>query len=247
MRRVGEQLVHPLGALAEAVDHAAQRAEEHREVREHVHARRAAQHREDNARAAPDDAHAEVGGPEEHLERAALEEVGQAVGRVEEVQRVARGRRVEHEQVEAALLVELVELGDRRELLRARHGVGELLVDAVGEHLVARALVRGQALDQLVERALGVEHHRPELAPELEAVLGEDLLLDAAGPVVERLEAERVGEPLRGVDRHHRDALAAGGHAHRDRRRGGRLADPAGAAADADALVGEQLVEGRHH
>ena len=41
---------------------------------------------------------------------------------------------------------------------------GQLLVDAVRENRVAGALVGGVLLDQLVEGALGVEHHRPELA-----------------------------------------------------------------------------------
>ena len=71
-------------------------------------------------------------GAQEHADRAALEEVRQPARRVEEVERVARRRRVEHEQVPVALLVELVELGDRRELLRAGDRGRELLVDAVG-------------------------------------------------------------------------------------------------------------------
>ena len=60
------------------------------------------------------------------------------LGRVEEVERVAGRRRVEHEQVVAALLVQLVELLHRHVLLRAGHGVRELLVDAVREDGVAR-------------------------------------------------------------------------------------------------------------
>ena len=66
--------------------------------------------------------------------------------------------------VEAPGAVELVELGHRGELLRAGDRARELLVDAVGEDLVARALVGREALDELVEGALGVEHHRPQLA-----------------------------------------------------------------------------------
>ena len=74
-----------------------------------------------------EDPPAEAGGAQEDLDRAALEEAGEARGRVEEVERVARRRRVEHEQVEVAARVEVVELGDRGELLRAGDGVGELL------------------------------------------------------------------------------------------------------------------------
>ncbi len=75
---------------------------------------------------------------EEQPQRAALEEAGQPVRRVEEVERVARRRRVEHEHVEAPGAVQLVELGDRRELLRAGDRARELLVDPVVEDLVAR-------------------------------------------------------------------------------------------------------------
>ena len=63
--------------------------------------------------------------------------------------------------------------------------------------------------------------------------------------VAELGQAERVGEALRRVDRQHRDLLAAGRHPGRDRRRGRRLADPARAGADADALALEQLGDRR--
>ena len=174
------------------------------------------------------------GGAEEDLDRAALEEAGQPRRRVEEVERVARGRRVEHEQVEVAARVEVVELGDRRELLRAGDGVGELLVDPVREHLVARARVGREVLDQLVERPLGVEHQRPQLAAHLDAVLGEALRVDQPRLVAELLEPERVRQPPGGVDGHHGDLGARGGGAHRERGGGRRLADAARAGADHD-------------
>ena len=133
-----EQRADAPRALGEAVDHPAERAEEHRQVLQQVDAGDALEHREHDAGAA-----AEISrrsrGPQEDPDRAALEEAREPAGRVEEVERVARRRRVEHEQVVVALLVELVELGDRGELLRAGDRARELLVDAVGEHLVARA------------------------------------------------------------------------------------------------------------
>ena len=167
----------------------------------------APEHREDDARPAADDLRGEARRGEEDLQRAALEEAREAVGGVEEVQRVARRRGVEHEHVEAPGAVELVELGDRRELLRARDRARELLVDAVGEDVVARCVVGREALDELVERALGVEHHRPQLAAHLDAVAGEAVGVDEARLVAELVEAERVGQPLGGVDRDDGDAL----------------------------------------
>ena len=77
-------------------------------------------------------------GAVKNCERARVDERGELLGRVDEVERVAGGRRVEHEQVVAALLVQLVELLHRHVLLRAGHRVRELLVDAVREHGVAR-------------------------------------------------------------------------------------------------------------
>ena len=63
--------------------------------------------------------------------------------------------------------------------------------------------------DQLVEGRLGVEHHRPELA----AASRRPARSNSAGSTGARLvaelrQAERVGEPLRRVDREHRDLLA---------------------------------------
>ena len=101
--------------------------------------------REHDARAAAHDPRRDARRHEQHLQRAALEEVRQAVGRVEEVQRVARRRRVEHEHVEAAVVVQVVELRDRGELLRAGDRARQLLVDAVAEHVLARARVGRQA------------------------------------------------------------------------------------------------------
>ena len=135
-----EQRLDALGALLEAVDEAAQRAEEDAEVVEQVDAGQALEDaRRRRSCPRPTTFAARPVGARNTLQRATLEEAGEAVGGVEEVQRVARRRRVEDEDVEAPGAVELVELGHRGELLRARDRAGELLVDAVGEDLVARA------------------------------------------------------------------------------------------------------------
>ena len=239
--RVLEQRADAAGALGEAVDHPAERAEEDRQVVQQVDARQPLEQPEDDAGAAAQQPAADPGRPDEHLDRTALEEGGQPARRVEEVERVARRRGVEHEQVVVALLVELVELGDRGELLRAGDRARELLVDPVGEHLVTRRRVRRQALDQRVEGALGVEHQRPQLAADLDAVLAEALGVDEPRLVAELLEPERVGEPPRRVDRHHRDLEPALGHAHRDRGRRGGLPDAARAGAHHDPAAFEQL------
>ena len=69
-------------------------------------------------------------GGDEHLQRPSFQEAQQPGRCVEEVQRVARRGRVEHDHVEVALVVELIQLGDRAQLLRAGHRRGQLAVDA---------------------------------------------------------------------------------------------------------------------
>ena len=64
--------------------------------------------------------------------------------------------------------VELVQLGDRGQLLRSRDRGRQLAIDAVGLDLLGALGIGRDPLDQLVERPLGVEHHRPQLALDLE-------------------------------------------------------------------------------
>ena len=238
--RVLEQRADSPRALREAVDHAAERAEEHRQVVQEVDAGEALHQPEHDAGAAAEDAAAQARRAQEHLDRAALEEPGEPVGRVEEVERVARRRRVEHQQVVVALLVELVQLRDRSELLRPGDRAGELLVDPVREHVVDRRPVGREPLDQLVERALGVEHQRPQLAADLDAVVAEARGIDEPRLVAELLEPERVREPLGRVDRDHHHLQPALGHAHRQRGGRGGLPDPARPGADDDPAPLEQ-------
>ena len=104
------------------------------------------------------------------------------------------------------------------------------------EHRVARALVGRVPLDQLVEGALGVEHHRPQLARPSRRVHAPLLVAQLAQP-------ERVGEPPRRVDRQHRHLAPARRHAQRDRRRRRGLAHAARARADADLLALEPVLD----
>ena len=105
------------GAGAEVRGHVAQQPKEGGQVREQVHSGHLAQAGQHGRGAATEYPHPQARGPDERLECSALEEGRQPAGGVQEVQRVARRRRVEHEQVEVAALHELVELGHGRELL----------------------------------------------------------------------------------------------------------------------------------
>jgi len=181
-----------------------------------------------------------------HLHRAALDELGQPSRRIEEVERVAARRGVEDKQIESPLGVQLEQLLHRHVFLRPGEGVGELLVDTVGKHPVARLLVGRVPADKLVEGRLGVEHHRPQLALHLDSLRLEQGGVDALRLVAQLLQPKRVGEPLRGVDREHADLQPAGSHPGRDRSRRRRLADPARPRADADLLVLEDVGDRGH-
>ena len=170
-----------------------------------------------------------------------LDEAAQSLGRVQEVERVAGRRRVQHQQVVAALLEELVQLLGRHVLLRARDRVGQLLIDAVVEDPVTRLLVGRVALHEVVEGALGVDHHGPQLPLHLDALVSESRRVHKPLLVAQLGQSERVRQPFRRVDGQHQDLLALGCHAHGDRRRGGRLAHPARAGAHAHLLVGQDV------
>ena len=93
-----------------------------------------------------------------------VEEACEPARRVEEVERVTRRRRVDDDEVEVAGVVQLVELLHRHVLLRARQRAGDVPVEAVVEDAL-RLLLGGRVLrDEVVERRLGVEHQRVQLA-----------------------------------------------------------------------------------
>src|SRR6202011_2165987 len=100
---------------------------------------------------------ADSGGAGQRLQGPALEEGAQPLRCLEEIERVARWRGIEDQEVEVVLLVELVELGHRAALLRTRNRGRELPVDAVGLDLLGSCWVGGDAVDQLVKRSLRVE------------------------------------------------------------------------------------------
>src|SRR6185437_12210577 len=142
-----------------------------------------------------------------------------------------------------ALVAQLVELGHRAELLRARDGRGQLAVDRVRQDLLAFGIVARQPSDDVVEGALAVEHHRPQLTLAVHPLRLEQLALDLCRLARQALQAERRRKARRRIDRDYGHLLAARGQAERDRRRRRRLADAAGAEADAHALALEALVQ----
>src|SRR5437763_10075388 len=142
---------------------------------------------------------------------------------------------------EKALLAQLVELHHRAHLLRARQSGGKLAVNRVREDLLASRTVGCQLSDGVIESALGVQRHRPQLAIDPRSLCRQGGDVDGPGLAGELTQPERLRQPRGGVDRDDSDARAASGDPQRERRRGRRLAHAARAHADADALCAHPL------
>ena len=100
----------------------------------------------------------------QEAEQAVVEEAGEHAGRLEEVERVAARRRVDHDEVEALVVVQQVQRLGRHVLLGAGQGAGDVAVEGVGEDPLGLLGVGGVAPHEAVERRRRVEHHRPQLA-----------------------------------------------------------------------------------
>src|SRR5207253_727035 len=70
-------------------------------------------------------------------DEAAIEELADALWRLEEVERVLRRRRVEDDQVIGAALDEHAELLDRHVLVRAREALREIQIKSIAEDALA--------------------------------------------------------------------------------------------------------------
>ena len=102
------------------------------------------------------------------------------------------------------------------------------------EHRVAGRARRARAARPARRRCAWVEHHRPQLAVHRRRPPGAPRCRARGRP-------SELASRLRRVDREHRHLLPARGHAERDRRGGGGLADAARAGADADLLALEPV------
>ncbi len=157
-------------------------------------------------------------------------------GGVEEIHGPAAGRGVDDDEVEAAVLVELVQLLYRHVLLRAGQRVAEVAVQPALQDGLGLGLVAGVPADRVVEGGFGVEHHRPQLP-------GPRSVHPARG-VGQRIQAEGVGEAPGRIDGNNTGPPALAGAPDRDGCRSGGLTDSSRAAADDDPALldeGEQV------
>ena len=145
-RRLGseQQRTHAARPLPEALAHALEGEQELGDVLEEADPAHPLQDLEHPPRAALEEPEAEAarreGRVDQHVHDPAVEELDQALGSLQEVERVLRGRRVDHDQVVGALRVELVDLLHRRVLDAARQRLRDVLIDRVLED--ARAGLR---------------------------------------------------------------------------------------------------------
>ena len=187
----GEQRRDVGGPAGEAVVHALEPGRQVGEVAQKRHSRDPLDHRE----AEPPRPHP---GAKQEAQRPPLHEPREPAGRLEEVERVSRRRRVEHDHVVVAARVQLVEPLHRHVLVCAGDRRGHLPVDPVLEDPLGRPLRRRLLADEPVERELGVEHRGVQGA------------LDLVDVVAVLRKAQRAGEPAGRVDGEHEHAPAAG-------------------------------------
>ena len=224
-------MLHLAGALLESLVHALESDEELGQIAQEVLSGEAPQRLQDDPGRQGEEPQADARRfeerTEEHAQGVVVEHVDDAVGSVEEVERVGRRRRIEDHHVEAPGPPQLVDLLHRHVLEAPGHHRGERLVEAVLLDLPRLLGRRRLAIDQLVPGELEVEHHRVHLAVRLEPRGAEQLVTDSRLPISERGESKAVGEPPRRIDGEDQRLLALDREAERQRGRGGGLADPA--------------------
>ena len=111
-------------------------------------------------------------GMREPAQQPAAEEVGHALRRLEEVDRVPRRRRVDDDQVVLAGRVDLEEPLHRDVVVALHEARGDVVVQPVLEDPVRGRLVGRVPQHELVPRLLRVEHRGPQLATRLDAGRG---------------------------------------------------------------------------
>jgi hypothetical protein len=233
------------GARTEALRHAFERQQELGQVLDEADARQPLDHLEDAARAALEQAEPEATGRErgvdQHVDEPTVEELEQALRRLEEVEGVLCGRGVDDDQIEAATVYQLVDLLHGGILHAPRQRVRDVLIDRVHKDPLTRLVVLCEAVHQIVEGALHVEHHGPQRPVRRDAKARERRLGDGLGLVAERLHTQRVREPTRRVDGEDQRPPAATRRFERERCGDRRLAHSTAAHAHDDASFVERV------
>src|SRR5688572_21880998 len=150
-----------------------------------------------------------------------------------------RRRRVEHDDVVAAVALELVDALQRHVCVRAADRSRHRAIDRMVEDWARAVFARRKLLDDTVEGALRIEPERVEAAA-CHVRLRD---LDGAGMLVDPLEPERMAQSRRRVDGEHRGAQALRSEREAQRRGAGRLADAAFADEHDQTPAPQQLAD----
>ena len=209
-------------AAREAEAHRRERLEELRELVGELGSHHRAQRTPDRNRARTQER--APGAADQRARDARVEEARQARWRIEDVERAARRRRVEHDEIPAkatariALEEHVVETLHRDVRVRARERPRERAVHPIRENPRARRGVRSDRIDHAVPARARLEHRRVHRAS-----TGD---LDRRLRIRQR-DPERVGEPSCGIDRQHEHATPLAGGGERERSREAGLPDAA--------------------
>ena len=194
---IGQQSLDGLGALHEPGVHGLEEDEELGDVREELRAQDAVGNLVEGpgggvheSRPIRDD---------EPAQEARGEELGHPFRGVEEVERIAGGRRVDDDEVVVALGVDLVEALHGDVVMALDEPTRDVAVQGVGQDLVAGARVGGMAPNEGVPRLLHVEHGRPQLAPGTQSCRPEGVVGHAVLVIADSAQAQSVGQPAGGV------------------------------------------------
>ena len=117
------------------------------------------------------------------------EEIGQALGRIEEIESIAGRWCVDDDEVVLPLGMDLVQPFHGDVVVRLHESPGDVLVERVGQYLLPGRRIGSMAVDEVVPALFGVEHGRPQLAAGRGTRLLEHLVGYAHLPVADALES----------------------------------------------------------
>ncbi len=186
-------------------------------------------------------AHAWIGAGEP-LQGRAGDGIGQAFGGFQELERVGRGGRIEHDEVVLAVAAKLVERQGGSVLLRSGQVGGDMPIERVGKDMIAQLGIGHLLLDQVGERGGGIDTHGVQHVGRGDPQRSRGVGPDGGRRGAEIGHAQGIGQPGSGIDGTHQRAQARPGPNHPERGGGRGLAHAARSHTHQRLLGGEPLL-----